>query len=45
MINVKKDANGKFVYMVRDFPSLTGTFVKNVLVGKKNKYVSGKVRS
>lgn len=35
VINVKKDANGKFVYMVRDFPSLTGTFVKNVLVGKK----------
>ena len=32
---LKKDANGKFVYMVRDFPSLTGTFVKNVLVGKK----------
>ena len=28
--------------MVRDFPSLTGTFVKNVLVGKKNKYVSGR---
>lgn len=45
VINVKKDTNGKFVYMVRDFPSLTGTFVKNVLVGKKNKYVSGKVRS
>ena len=35
VINVKKDTNGKFVYMVRDFPSLTGTFVKNVLVGKK----------
>ena len=33
--NVKKDTNGKFVYMVRDFPSLTGTFVKNVLVDKK----------
>ena len=28
VINVKKDTNGKFVYMVRDFPSLTGTFVK-----------------
>ena len=25
----------KFVYMVRDFPSLTVTFVKYVLVGKK----------
>lgn len=35
VINVKQDANGRFIYMVRDFPSLTGTFIQNVLVGKK----------
>ena len=35
VIHVKKDAEGRFVYMVRDFPSLTGTFVRNTLVGKK----------
>lgn len=35
VINVRKDANDRFIYTVRDFPSLTGTFVRNVLVGKK----------
>ena len=41
VINVKKDANGKSVYMVRDFPSLTGTFVQNELVGKKEQVSIG----
>lgn len=35
VINVKEGKDGKLVYTVRDFPSLTGTFVKSVLVGKK----------
>ena len=35
VINVKQNAQGGFVYTVRDFPSLTGTFVGSVLVGKK----------
>ena len=35
VINVKQNAQGGFVYTVCDFPSLTGTFVGSVLVGKK----------
>ena len=35
VIHVKKDHAGNFTYTIRDFPSLTGTFVRNVLVGKK----------
>lgn len=35
VIHVKRDAVGDFVYTVCDFPSLTGTFVDNVLIGKK----------
>ncbi|MGM9758956.1 MAG: FHA domain-containing protein [Parabacteroides sp.] len=35
VIHVKEDASGELVYTVRDFPSLTGTFVGNVLLGKK----------
>ena len=35
VLNVKRDANGTLIYTVRDFPSLTGTFVGSVLVGKK----------
>ena len=35
VLNVKRNAEGAFVYTVRDFPSLTGTFVGSVLVGKK----------
>lgn len=35
VIHVKEGKDGKLVYTVRDFPSLTGTFVKSVLVGKK----------
>ena len=29
VINVKKNASGKFIYTLRDFPSLTGTFLNN----------------
>ena len=35
VINVKEDKGGKLVYTLRDFPSLTGTFLCSVLVGKK----------
>ena len=35
VINIKEDANGKLVYTLRDFPSLTGTFLRNTLLGKK----------
>ena len=35
IINVKKNKEGKFIYTVRDFPSLTGTFYRSVLLGKK----------
>ncbi|WP_099465039.1 MULTISPECIES: FHA domain-containing protein [Parabacteroides] len=35
VINVKQDARGKYIYTLRDFPSLTGTFLRSVLLGKK----------
>jgi len=35
VINVKPDGNGSYIYTLRDFPSLTGTFLRNELVGKK----------
>ena len=35
VINVKENKSGERIYTLRDFPSLTGTFVGNVLVGKK----------
>ena len=35
VLNVKRNADGTLIYTVRDFPSLTGTFVGSVLVGKK----------
>ena len=35
VIHVKEDADGTLSYTVRDFPSLTGTFVGNELLGKK----------
>lgn len=41
VINVKEGKDGKLVYTVRDFPSLTGTFVKSVLVGKKEQVQIG----
>lgn len=35
VIHVKQDKNGKLVYSLRDFPSLTGTFLRNELLGNK----------
>lgn len=35
IIHVKEEGAGRFAYTLRDFPSLTGTFLGNVLVGKK----------
>ncbi|MDD7632778.1 MAG: FHA domain-containing protein [bacterium] len=34
VIHVKEEADGTLSYTVRDFPSLTGTFVGNELLGK-----------
>ncbi len=34
VINVKRNKQGKLVYTLRDFPSVTGTFLFNKLVGK-----------
>ena len=35
VLQVKEDKDGKRIYMLRDFPSLTGTFLGNTLLGKK----------
>lgn len=35
VIHVKPDTEGKLTYTLRDFPSLTGTFLRNTLLGKK----------
>ena len=35
VINVKEDKEGKLIYTLRDFPSLTGTFLCSVLVGNR----------
>lgn len=35
VIRVKQDAAGKWTYTLHDFPSLTGTFLGNTLLGKK----------
>ena len=37
VIHVKKAPDGGFVYTLRDFPSLTGTFLGNTLLGKKER--------
>jgi len=37
VINVKDDGTGHFRYSLRDFPSLTGTFLFNELVGKNER--------
>ncbi len=34
VINIKRNKEGKLIYTLRDFPSLTGTFLYNTLVGK-----------
>lgn len=35
IIHVKEEGDGSLSYVLRDFPSLTGTFLGNVLLGKK----------
>lgn len=35
VIHVKSDQMGHFIYTLRDFPSLTGTFLGNELLGKR----------
>lgn len=35
VIHVKKDGEKHFTYTLRDFPSMTGTFLRNELIGKK----------
>ncbi|WP_102408279.1 FHA domain-containing protein [Parabacteroides bouchesdurhonensis] len=35
VINVKEDKQGRLIYTLRDFPSLTGTFLRSVILGKK----------
>ena len=37
VIHVSKNAAGQFLYTIRDFPSLRGTFVRNVLIGDKER--------
>ena len=37
VINVKQDKQGKLVYTLRDFPSLTGTFLQNEILGDKDR--------
>lgn len=36
VINVKKNKQGKLIYTLRDFPSLTGTFLRNELLADKD---------
>ena len=35
VIHVKQDAQGKLIYTLRDFPSLTGTFLRSELLGDR----------
>lgn len=37
IINVKRNKAGKLIYTLRDFPSLTGTFLKNELLNDKDR--------
>ncbi|MBP6064724.1 FHA domain-containing protein [Bacteroides sp.] len=37
IINVKRNQQGKLIYTLRDAPSLTGTFLKNELLGEKDR--------
>ncbi|MEG1616909.1 MAG: FHA domain-containing protein [Bacteroidales bacterium] len=39
IINVKRNKQGKAVYTLRDFPSLTGTFLFNELVGRGERII------
>ena len=35
VVNVKKGKDGELIYTLRDFPSLTGTFLRNTLLAKR----------
>ena len=35
VINVKRDKEGGLIYTLRDFPSLTGTFLRSTILAKK----------
>ncbi len=37
VINVKKGKDGALVYTLRDYPSVTGTFLRNELLGDKER--------
>lgn len=37
VINVKKNKQGKLVYTLRDFPSVSGTFLRHECLGKKER--------
>lgn len=37
VLHVAHDKEGRFIYTLRDFPSLTGTFIGSALVGKKER--------
>ena len=37
VINVKQNKQGKLVYTLRDFPSLTGTFLQNEILSDKDR--------
>lgn len=39
VINVKEDKNGKLIYTLRDFPSLTGTFLRNEILGNREQVI------
>lgn len=39
IINVKRNKQGELVYSLRDFPSLTGTFIGNKCLGKKEQVI------
>ena len=39
VINIKKKKSGETVFELRDFPSLTGTFLFNTLVGKGERII------
>lgn len=39
VVNVKRDKQGRLVYTLRDFPSLTGTFIGNKCLGKKEQVI------
>lgn len=39
VINIKRNKKGELGYTLRDFPSLTGTFLQNELLGDKDRII------